>query len=148
MKPIITFALLLTGCPGVLTPTGTVQGNVIVLGAPIPGGGGCWRDHGWTVLLLQDPDYRWARLRFDADGRVGLAPHKGYRLTADGNGGFLGVGTEPCARVVGGEVELDCSGLAQDLYWVDEGPAEESPSEPLSVQGRLRFAGCAERRPL
>ncbi len=64
MKPFLALSLLLTACPGTLTPTGTVQGNVIVLGAPIPGGGGCWRDGGWTVLLLQDIDYHWARVRF------------------------------------------------------------------------------------
>ncbi len=147
MKPSVAFALALTACPGALTPTGTVGGNLIVLGAPIPGGGGCWRDDGWTVLLLQDPDYRWARVRFDDAGMAAVAPHKGYRLSADGNAGFLGIGSQPCATITGDTVSFDCVGPAQDLYWVDEGPASEAVDVSISLRGVLGFSGCAAARP-
>ena len=147
MKPSLVLALALTACPGVLTPTGTVGGNLIILGAPIPGGGGCWQDDGWTVLLLQDPDYRWARVRFDGAGMAAVAPHKGYRISADGNGGFLGVGIEPCATVSGDTVRFDCVGAAQDLYWIDEGLATVAVDEHISLRGQLGFTGCAAARP-
>jgi len=147
VKLSLVLVLALTACPGALTPTGTVGGNLIILRAPIPGGGGCWQDDGWTVLLLQDPDYRWARVRFDGAGMAAVAPHKGYRISADGNGGFLGIGTQPCATVAGDTVRFDCVGAAHNLYWIDDGPAADAADESISLRGQLIFSGCAASRP-
>lgn len=147
--PLLLLAgwMLSSCCGGAISPIGTVGGSLAIQGRDVPGGNGCWTDKDGTTLLLDDPLWDWGSVRFDGDGLVGVAPIKGAELSADGNLGFLDVGTQPCATVQGDKVTFDCEGEAQNLYWVLDRPAEESDVVVITVEGTLQFVGCGSTRP-
>jgi hypothetical protein len=146
---LLVLLLLLVSCSGSFRPTGSVGGSVVILGESIAGAGGCWWEKDRLVLLLDDPDWTWGQVRVAPSGLVELAPIKGsFRVSANGNQGFLEVGAEPCATLRDGWVHMDCSGDAHNLYWFEDRPAEAGDSVSLSVAGQLSFADCGARRPL